>query len=1790
MDTLRNSHQITPDGSQEIIFQCLEWIGTNEVKEVKNDNPKSKYKFKKVFEHVIKIYGVTKEGHSISLNNNGFQPYFYIKVPDDTSQMMKLRIIQAIKNAMDNRQANSIVSAKFIKKKDFYGFTNNKLYTFIKLTFENSTAMSKCNQVIKDGVFIPGKEKKERVFFKIYESNIKPFIRFMHTKELKGAGWVRIKPYSYQVNSGDKKSSTCQIDIDIDYNDIEYYDDNSICQMLIASFDIECSSSHGDFPLAKKNYKKLATEIYDLYQKEDKLNKYSKIDGIHRLNDYLTNAFQESSAIDDISVVYTKDNDKPHPVALEKIAKKIYYLLNRPESYKIMALDILKYFYNSEYDNISIFKNIYKPVIKSIIEDAFSNTWEDKNNKMVETIYTKTNKKPAKTTVDNLVAKCYRQIVLLYKKINKSFEENGYEIDNGTIQEIIYLYCRMEHEDVSKIIEKVVNEYELEEQVISLVINNISFCINGMYSYLEELCPEIDTSRDTYCKRITHKFNYSLPAIEGDKVIQIGTTIKRYGEDGCFLKHIITLNTCSKIDGSVVEAYDNERDVLLAWTKFIQNLDPDIITGYNIFGFDFAFMWHRAEELDCVEEFAQLGRSKIKDKKSGEYLIKKSFLESKKLSSSALGDNILKYITMDGRIMMDLLKVVQKDFNLVSYKLDYVAEHFINDKIKDINKNVLTINGSQTLNVGNYITISYGGDETYCDSKFKILQINDHQITLDMSPKSYIQGTIKDQILGQKPKWTLAKDDVSPQDIFRLQEGSADDRRIVAVYCIQDCALCINLIDKLKIITNNIGMANVCSVPLSYLFTRGQGVKIFSLVSQQCRKENFLIPVIKCDREEISISPDEQPSGFDYGEEEDAEVLNNDDGYEGAIVLKPKPGIYLKKPVSVLDYASLYPSSMISENLSHDSYVMEDHEDSKIYLGEEGAKKLKEIGYDYEDIPHDVYKWVNPRIKSKGKVKCGVKICRFVQPLNGSKCVIPNKLRELLKARKDTRKLIKFKTLISKDGEKYSGLLEDKKESDSYILTDQKGNKKNYLKSSIDKVVDTYTDFEKSVYDGLQLAFKLTANSLYGQIGAGTSPIYLKDIAASTTATGRKLLHLAKEKVEEKFDGAEIVYGDSVTADTPMILKNKYTKNIEFKTIDSIEDENWIPYNNFKPFDTDRYGKEQQLTNTYMIYTSNGWSNIRRVIRHKTHKKIYRITTHTGMVDVTEDHSLLDESGNILKPTEAKVGHRLLHTYPQFPQNNIKLSDIMNYIENIGSQCLHKKKAFIDGFFYGDGSCGYYECKSGNKYSWALNNSDLEYCLILQSLLEEIYDTEFKILDTYNSSNVYKIVPHGQIKNYVIEYRDKFYTNNRLKQIPLEIINGSYDERYAFLCGYYSADGYKCVNSKSKNIILTNKGKIGSSMLYYLTRSLGFEASINTRTDKRDIIQITCSGKLRKNDNVIKKIEYLRDTVEDEYVYDIETDVGNFNTGFPLIVKNTDSIFIDFKPKDDQGNFLENKAALKKSIEMGLQSEEYIQDFLKPPHKLEYEKTFWPFILFSKKRYIGNKYEFKIGDDDYVQTSMGIVLKRRDNAKIVKHVYGGVINILMNKKNVEMSIKFLREELYKLLDGKFPLDLLIITKSLRGYYKNPESIAHKVLADRMGVRDPGNKPSSNDRIPYAYIDTHGKKIKLQGDRIEHPDYIREHNLKPDYMFYITNQIMKPVGQIYSLIAEDLEGFKYGKDHYDKKYKMLIKTLEEPKVIGKINDMRYKDATDIVFGDVLRVANNRKTKSREITDFFKVSRN
>jgi DNA polymerase elongation subunit (family B) len=238
------------------------------------------------------------------------------------------------------------------------------------------------------------------------------------------------------------------------------------------------------------------------------------------------------------------------------------------------------------------------------------------------------------------------------------------------------------------------------------------------------------------------------------------------------------------------------------------------------------------------------------------------------------------------------------------------------------------------------------------------------------------------------------------------------------------------------------------------------------------------------------------------------------------------------------------------------------------------------------------------------------------------------------------------------------------------------------------------------------------------------------------------------------------------------------------------------------------------------------------------------------------------------------------------------------------------------------------------------------------------------------------------------------------------------------------------------------------------------------------------------------------------------------------IYGDTDSVFISPHIKDkNTDKELIDKEGLKKSIILGIWASIMITTILPPPMAQEYEKVLWPFIILTKKRYVGNLYEKD--PEKFYQKSMGIVLKRRDNAPVVKIVCGNIIDQILNKRSSEGAVKMTQMLLNKIIIGKMPLDKFIITKTLKFSYKDRTRIVHAVLADRMAERDPGNKPESNDRIPYVYFEVENEKdIKLQGERVEHPDYLVKNNLKIDYLFYITNQIMKPCVQFLELIVEN----------------------------------------------------------------------
>jgi len=253
---------------------------------------------------------------------------------------------------------------------------------------------------------------------------------------------------------------------------------------------------------------------------------------------------------------------------------------------------------------------------------------------------------------------------------------------------------------------------------------------------------------------------------------------------------------------------------------------------------------------------------------------------------------------------------------------------------------------------------------------------------------------------------------------------------------------------------------------------------------------------------------------------------------------------------------------------------------------------------------------------------------------------------------------------------------------------------------------------------------------------------------------------------------------------------------------------------------------------------------------------------------------------------------------------------------------------------------------------------------------------------------------------------------------------------------------------------------------------------------------------------------------------------------------------------------------------------------------LAYEKTLMNFTLLSKKRYVGMLYEDD-PDDGYLKF-MGLVLKRRDNCDLVKDVYGGVLHQLMNGSNIKSAIDFLYDSLNALIQGRVSMDKLAITKALRGDYKNPAAIAHRVLADRIAQRDPGNRPKPGDRMKYVYIVN--KQAKLQGDKIETPEFIIENKVAIDYTHYITNQLMKPLQQLFGLAIEqiwELEGDKRAIKTFHKDMKALAAEEEGDLETFMKRKEKYTSAKikSLLFDKFLQLIYNEQHGIRTMNDFF-----
>ena len=810
-------------------------------------------------------------------------------------------------------------------------------------------------------------------------------------------------------------------------------------------------------------------------------------------------------------------------------------------------------------------------------------------------------------------------------------------------------------------------------------------------SYDLEMCPAGDSMQ--------------FPVASKDPIIQIGVSYRRSTDMITpTARTVFVLGECADSGDETVEfvSCETETDMLLQFAEEIRIRNPDILCGYNIFGFDDAYIEGRVTKLGILDDF-ELAR-----KKTDQWGDKK--FETKKTELAA-GKFDLRYLTIRGRLGVDLLLNMRREHNLDNFKLDNVAFTFLRDKVLKYADNHITTKSTRGLRNGNYVRFELVGntnDPVYDGEKFEVYDVEKGGFKIKCDEILFTDFTADEM---KHMEWSFSKDDVSPPEMFGLHRtGGPEGRARVARYCIQDCDLVATLMGKLDTLVNARGMADVCKVPMQYVLTRGQGIKIFSAVVYYASQRDQII------RTQESIPGD----GI---------------AYEGAIVLPPKIGMYLDQPVSVLDFNSLYPTNMIAYNLSPDTIVYTKEYTSEGFLVYPTKEKMVEIkewvagleekSYVFEEIDYD------------NKETGGKTVCVFVQPNDNPMTVgvLPKTLEIMLKKRKE-----------------FKQKMEDLQ----------------------------YDEAQRSVFNGAQLAYKVVANSIYGQAGARTSPIRNMFVAACTTAAGRRALQFARTVAEGEF-GGDVVYGD------------------------------------------------------------------------------------------------------------------------------------------------------------------------------------------------------------------------------------------------------------------------------------------------------------------------------------------------------------------------TDSIFVKFPTKD-----------VAESIRMGLECGNSISRQMRKPYKIAYEKTFYPFILFCRKRYVGMKYEEDPNPAKAKRMSMGVVLKRRDNAPIVKDVFGGALDVLLLERDIKKAQQFVKDMMIKILENKLPLEKFILSKSLRDDYAamakdydgRATLPAHRVLANRMEARDPGTAPKVGDRVQFVYVAENAGNTK-QGDRIEHVDFVRANKLHADTTFYITNQIQNPVAQLFALCIEQLEGYKApSKESYKAMYQRFMEKLKD----------------------------------------------
>ena len=256
----------------------------------------------------------------------------------------------------------------------------------------------------------------------------------------------------------------------------------------------------------------------------------------------------------------------------------------------------------------------------------------------------------------------------------------------------------------------------------------------------------------------------------GDKVFQISCVFSS-DENSDYVNYLLTLGETSYDyinDNIIIHMFNTEAELLEGFCDLICEQNPNVIVGYNILGFDIPYMISRAKFCRCISKFDMQGF--VKYSHSQEKIIK--------WSSSAYGTQEFEFLDAEGRIYVDLLPLVKRDFKMDNYKLKTVSDYFLGES-----KDPLSVKGIF---------------------------------------KCYRVGTKKneDGTYSERAKKAIG---------------------LVGTYCVQDSALTVKLMYKLQTWIGLCEMANTCCVPIFSLYTQGQQIKVFSQVYKHCMEKKIIV-------------------------------------------------------------------------------------------------------------------------------------------------------------------------------------------------------------------------------------------------------------------------------------------------------------------------------------------------------------------------------------------------------------------------------------------------------------------------------------------------------------------------------------------------------------------------------------------------------------------------------------------------------------------------------------------------------------------------------------------------------------------------------------------------------------------------------------------------------------------------------------------------------------------------------------------------------------------------------------